>query len=304
MGWFSWLIGQKEHSEEETLADFGYDPDLFPNLEAGADMDVDLSGLDQSDDTGDVEVTEADMQDPGLLADLKDLGWESAEVDDAASILMSDADRSAALASAIAEGKARFGALKAEGRTKDALEELKRIKALVTEQTEVNARLAATTPEYPIATDDAPPPPPPAPPASAPVDQEPAAAAATPASPSSLELAEQIASAKRRVLALKEAGCKEETLEELRALKALQARLNNMASSSVEGSPDPAPIPLPRPFPLKAASSREQRRAELANAIASSKREAVAFRREGHNDRALEMLKHIKALEKERTELD
>lgn len=34
----------------------------------------------------------------------------------------SDADHSAALASAIAEGKARVGALKAEGRTKDALE--------------------------------------------------------------------------------------------------------------------------------------------------------------------------------------
>eukprot|EP00667_Euglena_gracilis_P014639 EG_transcript_15178 len=343
MGLFSLFGGKKskQPTEAEILASLGIDADLLADPPEDEDLDLDLdlaaacAGLDDGDLDGDVELTEADLQDPALLADLRELGWQSEEEQDAEAAEVSDEARLAEVLAGIEAGKERARELKAAGHTQQAVQELQAVKLLVTERAALEAHLAEA--EAVRSQDHLPPVTlaplgsevagahpsvpegPPAPPGAGPTAEAAAArpglavrgtggVEAPPKGPPG-DTADPIAALKRHVVALRQSGRPEEALQAFHQLKALQAAAASptdpaaVASSSTSSLPketpaNPPPVALPQ-----AAVSLQLSVKEVEDAIAVCRKEAVALKRAGDTEGALEVLKRVKRLEADRLSL-
>lgn len=347
MGIFSQLFGTKktkEQSEAEILASLGLeiDPALLeePNLD---DLDVDLDALQNDigeigdmDGFDDVELTEDDLNDPDLLAGLKEMGWESEE-DETQKWTETDERQLLSLAAKIEEGKARAKQCKATGDTSSALEELREVKRLTSELAALEARklesmalAAAEVVEAPVEAlvEEA---------ASNVVPEDCTMNAAienssayhdVPPVISQSQIGDlevQIAAKKKEALAFKQEGRKSEALLALQSAKALQVELDALKSSDppmaiplTKEAPEPRPAlpptsdpptasaPIMEPPPDGSAPKVQHcvdRASELEALISSLKREAIELRKNGQNTEALDKLKDIKRLEQERKAL-
>lgn len=113
-----------------------FDEDLDDDMDM--DMDVDVG------DEDDIKLTDADLNDPELMASLKDLGYES-EGEDYAAKLEELQQKVSDLTGQITAAKQKALSFKKEGKTQDAVQALRTAKQLEAEKAEVESEIEEVT---------------------------------------------------------------------------------------------------------------------------------------------------------------